>query len=607
MIESRLLLDYPYSQDSIALGLADKTRYQDQMQAHLDYVNLALETLSVANDYAQSFRFGNSLEAFRDYLISKAYLHSLRNVLYYDNESTELTAHLKRYTETSNRSALYPIADVSEQRMAGPIGTLANYFIFSDTATDPITCLENLLNMVWGMTGIPITLTPSERITKLNLLTGRREYLDAQVEALLNNLFTNVGPTDDDYNVLLFARRNMVSREDAVNYSRRVLTGDYNPALLSIIAALTSNEGIEHTGYASNCLSLLRPCGFNMLLQAFIVEGLVNAAKTIMALDPLIREQSLYSFLESSRFSSVRQDIASHLATSADALEFIILNDLMSGYEDDLDNLIRLTLMFTTSSVAAGGPTRLHKLYDTRELNKYDYAYNSSVYRALQQLAAVGPNLLTLSADSNFSNTVTYTATGPNGPLTIILIIADRNVDYNKVYVTNSTSREGNVTATIINQTDSPLVAAAITSSVDVGTTVTLEQYTSLIANIDATNPDSLSTSNVVVSSPSVTEYSLSEEINASATSISSDFYNYNLLTATSSPRGSVNTSYEAQGVYTSQLTAGQIGQLQLSKNNDYLDEYAARMAGLTSQQQQVHGQEIEALETWSAALRGIT
>jgi hypothetical protein len=198
MINSRLLLDYPYNQESLATGAQDISRYNNQMQQHLEYLGLSVEALTIIKDYTQSYENLNTLEGLKDYLIAKAYLFSLRSVLYKDQSAIQTTDHVSRVIETTNKNSLFPNVNINNQRMAGPLGSLAYYFLFTDTNTDPVECLQNLLKTIWGMTGIDYNLSPSERINKIDLLTRRRDYFDSQVESLINNLFDNTLPGDED-------------------------------------------------------------------------------------------------------------------------------------------------------------------------------------------------------------------------------------------------------------------------------------------------------------------------------------------------------------------------------------------------------------------------
>ena len=613
MLNSRLLIDLPYDQSRVAIGYQDIDTYKDDQYAHLDLLGYRTGLINAADTYAESYDNVSTKTVlhFRDYLISRAITYMLRSLIYTDNQATTLTAHTDKALTSNTTQALYGsnLRD-RDNKLGDKLGSLAYYLIYVDTEGYPIEYLERLLTYVWGLVGLNYTSLPKDRLNRLFKLIGRSSELDNIVLAGLDKVLA-AKPGDDEYVALLETRRNFITRQDASDYSMRVLTGKYTSNLLPVLASVLSEEQNKLVaGYTSSVLSMFKPIGFNLLVQSFAVEGLVKAARAINALPDSQLNRPLTEFLLSAS-DSEKSSVAAALATTVDALEFMTEYGLYNNLGDEAEKILEITYAWTPPAIYAKDPTRLYSLFDTRDINSNNASRASNTLaKELTQLGALGSKSLGVSSSANYTSSSVVTAINntDTSSLVIFFVLGDSLVPASTLTVIptkpNAATTTKQVKVTIPADGAIAVVAASDIPIAD-GTELRLDQFIQLRDYIKETGQGSISEVLVVESLP--TPESASSAVDELVTDQFINYSLYNRLTATSVPRGSVNSRYESQGVTMDALTTGQITQSYGYREEGYLDEYAGRMAGLSRQQKNVHlNSEVKILKSWAKALKDI-
>lgn len=365
MLNSYLIVDLPYDQYGIVTGYSDSAQYDSDKYMHLDLLGGVTNYISVIKAYTDSYRLSNvkSLLDCRDYFLSKALIATLHSALYFDDTKQSLTAHAYKSVSAVTTKAVYPrVLRERDQSICAAFGTLAYYFLFVKPDGYPSQYLNKLLIYVWGLLGLDYNTTPKSRLTKLYRLLGRTKDIDRlAAEAVKKALNAPVG--SDEYVAAVHTRRNFITQTDAADFSLRVLTGKYSDELYPVFAAILSPQKYDQLSiYRNNVRSLFRPVGFNLLLNAFVTEGYLRAADYISGLAESQYNVSLDGFLNAGAANeNQRHTIASHLATSYDALSFIETYNLFKPSESSvvlLDHIYK----WTPPAVYAQDPTRLFAL-----------------------------------------------------------------------------------------------------------------------------------------------------------------------------------------------------------------------------------------------------
>jgi len=620
MLNSRLLLDLPYDQSRVATGYRDIDTYKDDQYAHLDLLGYRTALINAADIYADSYDSVSTKTVlhFRDYLISKAITYTLRSLIYTDNQATSLTAHTDKALTFNTTQSLYSnnLRD-RDNRLGDKLGSLAYYLIYVDTEGYPIEYLERLLTYVWGLVGLNYSALPKDRLKRLFKLIGRSSELDNIVLTGLDKVLA-AKPGDDEYVALLETRRNFITKQDASDYSMRVLTGKYTSSLLPILASVLSEQQNRLVaGYTSNVLSMFKPIGFNLLVQSFAVEGLVKAARAINALPESQLNRPLTEFL-SSASDSEKSSVTAALATTVDALEFMSEYNIYSNLADETEKILEITYAWTPPAAYAKGPTRLYSLFDTRDINTNNASRAANTLaKELTQLGALGSKSLSVSSSANYTSSSVITAVNntDTSSLIIFFVIGNSLIPASSVNVIPTKSSAATTklnAATTTKQVkvsipDDGAIAVVAASDIPIadGTELRVDQFIQLRDYIKETGQGSISEVLVVESLP--TPEPASTAVNELVSDQFTNYSLYNRLTATSVPRGSVNSRYESQGVTMDALTTGQITQSYGYREEGYLDEYAGRMAGLSRQQKNTHiNSEVRVLKSWAKALKDI-
>lgn len=610
MINSRLFLDTPYSQSRIVTGYGDKDGYQSDQYLHLDLLGGGTNLISVIKAYAESYTSSpvKSLLDCRDYFIAKALIATLKSVLYTDSTQQALTSHANKAVSDITTKVVYPeLLKDQDLTFAGTFGSLAYYFLYVKPDGYPTDYLTKLLRYVWGILGISYTSPLKDRITKLHKLLGKTTKLDQMATSAMKTALSadNSSPL---YSALIHARRNFLTESDVSNFSTRLLTGKYSKEVFPIFAAVLPKDQYDQLAvYKSNITSIFRPAGFNLLLNAIVVEGYLKSAVYISELPESVTSMSLDSFLSNETLKREHSNvIASNLASSYDAIDFVQTYNLYEESTESSKALLGLIYNLSTEILPADAPTRLSTLTNTFDINKDTrQIFTNTLLEELSQLPPTGRATLSIQSSST-ANKTSLTATNFTDDQTPIIAFVVSSVttapkSYSEVPNTKTTF----ASKTLVTPVDSNEVLASVAltgSGFSEGALITLDELAK------ARSDSNVSVSNVQVIENTIIPNSLKDEVIALITEQATKYFLYNFLTATSIPRGSEDARYEAQGVKPTVLSTAQIESTFGYRQEGYIDEYAGRMAGLTKQHKEAHANsEVLVLKEWAEALKQIT
>lgn len=618
MLESHLLLDLPYDPLRMMLGYEDVARATNDRYTHLDHLTQSSSLLDVAADYANSFDISRNktLLHFRDYLIAKSLIYLLRPAIYTSDNAQNLTAHTNKVIQRHPTSQFYSksLSDSTDRRFGGLLGTLGYYYKYADSSGYPIDYINSLLRYIWSINGLNYDDPPSARIARFYRLVGREDGFDDLVSRTIDRLFSIKDPSDDDYPILLYARRNYLSVEDGRQFNRKLLLGKYNQALMVCLAALLDERVFKRLdGYATNLLSVNKPAGFNLLLHALIVEGLIKAASAISAIPEEYLELSIADFIIDDKMLEYKANISAPLATALDSLDFMTQNRLYQSAASEYEALRKLIYAWTPPAVTRRAGTRLYTLFDTVDIDSNDYTNSQpDYYDQIVTLSPVGSKALFLSSNGSFTGQAAYTAANLSDDVqpVVVFITRDRQQPNARVREvrTDLVSRSYKAETRIIvdNFDQRPLVAAALTGvTVDNGSYLSAEDFMSLRQVVMAEEGDG-AISNIEVVEPFFEPDNITDAVDTEARRQLNSYSTYNRL-SNSTPRGSSASRMESNGLTGNDLTVSQIKDIYNYKKANYLDEYAGRMSGLMKQHKDVHiSSEVKKLQSWASSIRDI-
>lgn len=479
MLNSRLLTELPYSPERLIFGYPDNDTSETDQVIHLEYLGLGSKLLMAADAYAESYDTAQlkTVLHFRDYLISKALLLTTDSVLYKNEQATELTAHARQVYKQSPDKEFYPYFPLNstvEARFADLLGTLAHYYTYLDGDGYPLDYLNELLSFIWGLVGLDYAELPEVRLQRLFSLVGRDLDFDSLVMTELTNLFNIKDPTHENYDILLYARRNFLTVTDGTNFTQRVMTGTYSEELITVLAALLKPKDYEKViRYVTNTLSILRPIGFNGLVQAIAVEGLVKAAESI---DQLPAEQSsrlLNDYLTDEEILEERRSVIEPLYRTMDSLEYLSREVEIEEASLEYEAVSPIYYSWNAASPDVPGTADLkvgdlYKVLVTRDEQSAPRPLNVvTYYSEFKELTPTGPAAVQLTTSGDYTDEVVYTASNytTNDKPSLIFITPGKTspnvqVDTNEVTPVRGAVRT--VTFKAKNLDQEPLVAVAL-------------------------------------------------------------------------------------------------------------------------------------------------
>lgn len=282
------------------LGYDSKPAYFQDRDRTLAVLEGTMAIGRLAADYAKSYRMAvagagrrPTLLQYRDYVFAYALGESIANTQYRPNQQV-LTPHAAKVWTHYQYHDLWPghTGDLfTEPRLTngwGPLGSVAFYcyYLGSNDQQDPqdwLSLLRGCLRFVWAMvghryeasTGASSPLVPNQRLTDLveTKVGLNRRRLDLFKEVL-------EGYWDHPDVVPQLRQQGLLVRPDQIK--QRLLLGQYSERLWSILFDVAPPEiGAEFEQVATNLLGVLKPGGIRLLLQATIVECLLEIGEVL--------------------------------------------------------------------------------------------------------------------------------------------------------------------------------------------------------------------------------------------------------------------------------------------------------------------------------------
>jgi hypothetical protein len=581
---SRLLVDYPYSQDSLRYGVNINNEVPKGRELFLKMLSGRTNLISLADDYAYSYNSTGTknLLQYRDYLVSTLISYSLENLLYRGKEANILTAHVQKALELYSIKEFYLFDESATFKYVGLLGSVAFYLHMSGTSKLPLDMYEDLLDLIWNLVGIDRSTTPpADRFEILVSFLGLSEQLESRAIALVNRVFEDTSTSGPLYDLRINARRSFLSSKDVLDLNKKILMGIYSNEILTLLTQDTYVYNKIRANMVA-ALSILKPTGVILLLQALVVEGLYEAARHITNLPQDLGNVLLSDFQTGfSAYDSTKYYIAGFLALAGDAFKVMQIYSLRDT-DTDSRSMYALSidwLKYTnTKSIPATQDPRLGRFFDLDELASDTYLSISDEYlTSLQGYPARGANPIILSAPSYIGAT-TATITDVNKAYPSLTIA--------KVDIPTNNGQEGTIT-----EAEAFKVYVAHPG---LSNNLTFNEFLDLT---EASNP-------IIIQDSAITDNPQSRTNNLYGEQV--DYYtNLNNLHYSSRPRGSTSNKFRSTGKVPSDYrsaTAEQ--QISKSKIDGARQEFTGRMNGLSSQIKDVHlDSEVSTLDKWINAI----
>lgn len=649
VLESRLTIDLPYQPSKLVGSYgSDVVLSKSQQMAHLSYLGLRTQVLEEAHAYGGSFdnAQNKTLLHYRDYLISRALNLSLKSALFKEPDATSLTNHAYKVAVRHPNNEYYPPATIStayevEARFGDLLGSPAHYLQYSNTDGYPLDYLSEMLEFVWGANGLDYADSPTARLEELMRLCGYQKSFDNEVFSLISSLFSITDSEHEHYPLLLMARRNFLKEQDALNFTARLLTGQYADVILVLLAALMPSQkfGLLNK-FVNNISSVAKPCGLPLLVQSFAIEGLVKAAWGINNLPEQQVSRLLADYLADETLSDqTRLIVWEPLTLSVAAINYLQAIQPSTELEAEQVALQKMSRSWQPRNLTPeqlrerlGGINPLSTLYDFTNLEPDNLTdpntpppieFSSDIYGQLSVLTAVGFSGLQLSGNADYSDEVVYSAVDYTSSLspTILFVSVDPNKEDfvsnpSRITRPDLVSSMGQSSIAVSNKGDVPVVAVAVSGSLNrtPGEVISLQQFVDLRAQVAAAAalPDAESATYQGVSSPIITyPYSVPEPTSSFLAPTLGrqirNYYLFNQMNATNSPRGSFSSRVEAQGLKASQISTSDTKKFFFTKRRGATQDYLERLSGFLLQQNDIHVEsEVEVLREWVESVQPI-
>lgn len=348
----------PLSPLSQKVSYESKARADTEQRRALTLILKQSAFIREASKYEKSYNQAKNktLLHYRDYLVSKAAEVFVFNCQFTSSLRNSLTSHSKKVWATNSFDDIWdyipPNPELVEHpnKYWGELGTLAFYTQYVDQGAYLPEVMESTLKLIWALLGTSYDLLPKERITELKVsLRLENTFLDLiKLKAVSLFSLTN---EDENYFALQQARRQGISIGDYDLLMQRLLLGEYSSKIFEVLTPFLSlSDNNKLSNIASSSLSILKPSGFQLVLQAFIAEAYLLAAITLSNLDRDSQLTSLEVFQTSSTYNSLKQQIAGYFTLAYDA--YSVLNIFSTRLEapQALTELKRDILSWLSSS-----------------------------------------------------------------------------------------------------------------------------------------------------------------------------------------------------------------------------------------------------------------
>jgi hypothetical protein len=603
-LRSKPLVEFPFASNNLKLGFEVGSRWESNRQYLLALLKGRSGLFQLASEYSLSWStaVNPTVLHYRDYFLSKALLECLVNCQYKDEAKTTLTTHASKAWQVYSYDDIWPYRKpVAEHppnyKYADVLGSLAYYLTQLDQDLNPTQLLRMLVNLVWEDLGFKGS--PTERLTQLYLVLNLSTFLNVIPETLASVLEATQGQALEQ--IYKMRRQQLLLETDKL--ALRVFLGEYEDFLFEVTTPLLTDfarESILKTLKA--CLSLTKPAGGLLVLQALVIEGYLLNIELLNSQPESVLGTSLDTFYADSTYSDLKYQLASNLALSYDAYSMQSTWGSLYAASEKARGVKQLALYWLSGSdrslVLSTDLTRINvsQWYEAPELNVAEAAETSDPqFLALQQHPPMGKTRL-LKADKQFGNRINLQVTDILG-----------NPVEGQVFPLYGPGSKGNLESTgapgsysLVLSSTNPVALVATNIS---GTPIELESYLSLQVaslSLDSNFSSDLFYSNVVPVFP--------QPADTTTADIESGFDDllgtYDLLFGlqnTSNPRGSDGDVYLTNGLsepgqqdYQTDLSAMR------ADIYGYRKETTARTLGLVSLLDSVHLQgAIQVFKDW--------
>lgn len=317
----------PLSPLSQKVGYESKARSDTEQRRALTLILKQSAFIKEAFKYEKSYNQtkNKTLLHYRDYLVSKAAEAFVFNCQFKSSPRSNLTSQSKKVWATNSFDSIWnyipPDPELVEQpsKYWGELGTLAFYTQYVEQGAYLPEVMQSTLRLIWALLGTSYDLLPKERIRELKgALRLEDTFLDL-IKLKAVSLFS-LTDEDENYFALQQARRYGLSIGDYDFLQQRLLLGEYSSKIFEVLTpflSLYSNNKLSNI--ASLSLSILKPAGFQLVLQAFIAEAYLLAAIAISNLDRDSQLTPLEVFQTSNTYNSTKEQIAGYFTLAYDA------------------------------------------------------------------------------------------------------------------------------------------------------------------------------------------------------------------------------------------------------------------------------------------------
>jgi hypothetical protein len=337
-----------------------------------------------------------SLRQYRDLLLSLALGKLIRNAQCRDSEYTTLTTHADRWWSKHSFSEAWNIdleADLDTEDSAtqlvfgGPLGSLAYLLLkhnLEAQTANPVELCTSALELFWADEGIPYeTTSPNKRLDLILKDVGLDQIDWVQWQLALDRLDqTPLSEQPPEANQIIIPfRQALLNSGDYDNLQRRLLLGEFNPAIVETLDLLldlveTSEQAAQFYGLAATPIrasaltekleGLWPPAGSPMIFVSYLVEAYSKAAQIITEAPDLDLDIKLTNFLSASQHAELRMEIALWLALAYDAWSMLgIYQTLYEAMGQGYRSYLAALQMVTYNKVAVipmTAPTRLRDI-----------------------------------------------------------------------------------------------------------------------------------------------------------------------------------------------------------------------------------------------------
>jgi hypothetical protein len=348
----------PLSPLSQKVDYESKSRADTEQRRALTLVLKQSAFIKEASKYEKSYNQSKNktLLHYRDYLVSKAADAFVFNCQFTSSLRSNLTSQSKQVWATNSFDDIWdyipPNPELIEQpnKYWGELGTLAFYIQYVDQGAYLPEVMQSTLRLIWSLLGTSYDLLPKERIRELKVALRLENSFLHLIKLKAEKLFS-LTSQDENYFALQQARRQGLSINDYDLLQQRLFLGEYSSKVFEVLTPfLTINDNNKLSNIASSILSILKPAGFQLVLQAFIAEAYLLAAIALSNLDKEVQLTSLEVFQTTNTYNPIKEQIAGYFTLAYDA--YSVLNIFSTRLEapQALTELERDILSWLSSS-----------------------------------------------------------------------------------------------------------------------------------------------------------------------------------------------------------------------------------------------------------------